>query len=243
MSQKHTYELDYFPIPKGRAERFVAFLFLWLPGSRDPPVQSAPDARGCQCQVDRRAIHAGAAWQTQSALCFFLTRRADQFGEYKQAGNVLPWGHFPLLRVDGGLEKGGHNLSNSIALQWYVCAEEAPELIPKVGARRARGRIPSLTPLLPQAPVDQHWALSVALTTEDRFVTFVKFAFAPTDAKVSVRDAVDSPVALTFFAGRDQEGRNGPDGAARGGPGAAAGRQAVLWHDAVLCGPHRVGLD
>ena len=30
MSQKHTYELDYFPIPKGRAERFVAFLFLWL---------------------------------------------------------------------------------------------------------------------------------------------------------------------------------------------------------------------
>jgi hypothetical protein len=45
---------------------------------------------------------------------------------------VLPWGHFPLLRVDGGLEKGGQNLSNSISLQWYVCAEEAPELIPKV---------------------------------------------------------------------------------------------------------------
>ncbi len=38
-----------------------------------------------------------------------------------------------------------------------------------------------------QSPLDQHWALSVALTTEDRFVTFVKFAFAPTDAKEGIK--------------------------------------------------------
>ncbi len=89
---------------------------------------------------------------------------SQKFGELK-ATNALPWGHFPLLLVDGGSETGGHNLSNSIALQWYVCGEEAPELIPK-------------------SPLEQHWALSTSLTTEDRFVSFVKWAFAPSDAKV-----------------------------------------------------------
>jgi hypothetical protein len=58
---------------------------------------------------------------------------------------VLPWGHFPLLRVDGGLEKGGQNLSNSISLQWYVCAEEAPELIPKVREHSGQRRFCLLT--------------------------------------------------------------------------------------------------
>lgn len=82
--------------------------------------------------------------------------------------NVLPWGHFPLLKVDGGAAQGGQNLSNSVALQWYICAEEAPELIPS-------------------SPLDQHWALSTALTAEDRFVSYVKWAFAPSDVKDSIK--------------------------------------------------------
>ena len=137
---KHTYRLEYFPITLGRAER-VRLTF-------------------AACQVEFEDIQSTA------------------FGEYKAQGKVLPWGHFPLLKVsfvlfflllfhcsypinlqvDGGVENGGQNLSNSIALQWYVAAEEAPHLVPKT-------------------PLDQHLALSVAMTTEDRYMTFVKWAF------------------------------------------------------------------
>ena len=113
-------------------------------------------------------IHKGRAERVRLTLALAGVEWDDvsshDFAKYKAQGDQLPWGHFPLLRVDGGKENGGHNLSNSVALQWYICAEEAPELIPK-------------------DPLDQHWALSTSLTTEDRFVAFIKFAFAGSDTK------------------------------------------------------------
>ncbi len=74
-----------------------------------------------------------------------------------------------MLRVDGGEEKGGHTLSNSIALQVFVAAAEAPHLIPT-------------------DPIDQAKALSTANTAEDRFSQLVKFFFAPADAKEAARN-------------------------------------------------------
>ena len=53
---------------------------------------------------------------------------SGHFAEFKAGDNVLPWGHFPLLLVDGGKANGGTNLSNSVALQWFVAAEEGTKV-------------------------------------------------------------------------------------------------------------------
>lgn len=76
--------------------------------------------------------------------------------------------HFPILRIDGGEEKGGQTLSNSIALQLFVAAAEAPHLIPT-------------------SPIDQGKALSIANTTEDRYSQLVKFFYAPAEGKEAAR--------------------------------------------------------
>ena len=76
------------------------------------------------------------------------------FGELKQKAHALPFGHFPILTVDGDKV-----FSDSIALQLLVAAREAPHLIPK-------------------DPLDQARVLSVANTSEMRFTTFVKWYFA-----------------------------------------------------------------
>jgi len=93
------------------------------------------------------------------------------FGELKQTKHALPFGHFPILTIDGK-----EVISDSIAMQLYICAAEKPELIPS-------------------APIDQARALSVANTTEARYGAFVSFVFAPDEASKQGNSCILSTVS------------------------------------------------